>query len=420
MPPRAISRQRVSLSLTEFIQLKPWRCSLTAMLASTNPVAQGLWSVRARSGEFSIMRFPCTMPATGIDKTTTAVPVLRYRDLPAALEWLCRTLGFEKHLVVTSEDGSVRLAQLSLGNAMIMLAPVRNSELDKLMVQPDEVGGAETQLIYFFVADIAAHYARAMAEGAEIVLDKEDKCHPNRTYACRDLEGHIWSFGKYDPRKPSTDRSAIHGGTRYSFVLRALSVSLSVALISSVAAISWAYSVNPKLLSELETSPLTGAPSKVATNRVEDPLEPERIAREKAELAARLASEQLARVLMRESEEKTANRKLLQALTEARSARAEAERVSEHALAQLIRLQSDRDAAERSAEEALLQLNLERHARSAAETAITGERRQVARERRARDAAERASRELETRLARERSSRKEPAKPSQGGLFGIQ
>jgi uncharacterized glyoxalase superfamily protein PhnB len=45
----------------------------------------------------------------------TVIPCLRYRDAPAAIEWLCRALGFEKHLVVPNQDGTIAHAQLSLG-----------------------------------------------------------------------------------------------------------------------------------------------------------------------------------------------------------------------------------------------------------------------------------------------------------------
>ncbi len=37
----------------------------------------------------------------------TLIPVLRYRDAPAAIEWLCQAFGFEKLLVVPNEDGTL-------------------------------------------------------------------------------------------------------------------------------------------------------------------------------------------------------------------------------------------------------------------------------------------------------------------------
>ena len=51
----------------------------------------------------------------------TVISYLRYRDAPVAIEWLCNTFGFEKHLVVPNVDGTIAHAQLSFGNGMIML-----------------------------------------------------------------------------------------------------------------------------------------------------------------------------------------------------------------------------------------------------------------------------------------------------------
>jgi hypothetical protein len=84
------------------------------------------------------------------------VPALRYRDLNAAVDWLCKAFGFEKRSVVTAGDGSVLYTLLTFRNAMLMLLPVRESALDGLMKQPDEIGGAETQSSYFVVDDADA------------------------------------------------------------------------------------------------------------------------------------------------------------------------------------------------------------------------------------------------------------------------
>ena len=131
----------------------------------------------------------------------TIVPTLRYRDVAAAIEWLCEAFGFERHLVVPGEDGAVRYAELTFGDGMIMLGPVEDSAFGGLMTQPADAGGAETQICYLFVADAAAHCARAKAAGAEIVLDIEEEDGGGRGYSCRDPEGHIWNFGTYDPWK---------------------------------------------------------------------------------------------------------------------------------------------------------------------------------------------------------------------------
>ena len=48
-------------------------------------------------------------------------------------------------------------------------------------------------------AALDAHYARAKAAGAEIVIDIADQDYGGRLYVCRDPEGHVWNFGSYDP-----------------------------------------------------------------------------------------------------------------------------------------------------------------------------------------------------------------------------
>lgn len=131
----------------------------------------------------------------------TIIPVLRYRDAPRAIEWLCETFGFESNLVVAYEDGSIAHAQLSFGNGMIMLGSVRENETEfgRLMKQPDEIGGAETQSAYIVVNDADVVYARAKAAGAKIAIEIKDEDYGGRDFSCYDLEGHLWSFGTYDP-----------------------------------------------------------------------------------------------------------------------------------------------------------------------------------------------------------------------------
>jgi uncharacterized glyoxalase superfamily protein PhnB len=126
---------------------------------------------------------------------------MRYRNAPAAIEWLCKAFGFEKHLVIPGAGGTIAHAQLTFGHAMIMLGSGSvhsNDEYGRLMKSPDEVGGV-TQSCYVIVSDADAHYARAKAAGAVIVLDIKDQDYGGRGYTCRDLEGNVWSFGTYNP-----------------------------------------------------------------------------------------------------------------------------------------------------------------------------------------------------------------------------
>lgn len=127
------------------------------------------------------------------------IPCLRYRDAPAAIAWLCQTFGFQKQLLVSNDDGSVAHAQLTLGNGMVMLGSVADSEFGRLMKQPDEIGGGQTQTVYVLVGDADALCAKAKAGGARIAIEIKDEDYGGRAFSCHDPEGHLWSFGTYDP-----------------------------------------------------------------------------------------------------------------------------------------------------------------------------------------------------------------------------
>jgi uncharacterized glyoxalase superfamily protein PhnB len=130
---------------------------------------------------------------------STVIPSLRYRDAPAAIEWLCAAFGFEKNAVYPNPDGTIGHAQLTFGNGMIMLGSVADNEYGKLMKQPAEIGGANTHGIYLVAADADAVYLRAKAAGATMVRDIVDQDYGGRGFTCRDPEGHVWSIGSYDP-----------------------------------------------------------------------------------------------------------------------------------------------------------------------------------------------------------------------------
>ncbi|HEY4080723.1 MAG TPA: VOC family protein [Burkholderiaceae bacterium] len=133
------------------------------------------------------------------------IPCLRYADAPAAITWLVRAFGFEIHLVVPDEKGGIAHAQLiwrdaKRGDAMIMLSTAQPlTEFGQLMVQPIACDRRSTQTPYLVVDAIDAHCDRAAAAGAEMAMPIADQDYGGRGYACRDIEGHLWCFGSYDP-----------------------------------------------------------------------------------------------------------------------------------------------------------------------------------------------------------------------------
>ena len=134
----------------------------------------------------------------------SVIPCLRYRDAPAAIDWLCTAFGFERQAVYPDDHGGIAHAQLRFGHGMVMLGSVGPTPTPwgRLMRQPDEIGGAETQSAYLVVSDPDAVYAQAKTAGAKILLEIRDEDYGGRGFTCADPEGHIWSFGSYDPWAP--------------------------------------------------------------------------------------------------------------------------------------------------------------------------------------------------------------------------
>jgi uncharacterized glyoxalase superfamily protein PhnB len=129
----------------------------------------------------------------------TIIPTMRYRDARAAIAWLCEAFGFSQHLVVAGKtEGAIEHAQLTLGNGMIMVGSASDEEFGRMMALP-EPDGRVTQSCYVVVEEIDAHYRRAKQAGARIVMEVADQDYGGRLYTARDPEGHLWSFGSYDP-----------------------------------------------------------------------------------------------------------------------------------------------------------------------------------------------------------------------------
>jgi hypothetical protein len=90
------------------------------------------------------------------------IPVLRYRNAKAAIDWLGMAFGFEAKMVVPGEGERIAHAELVLENGMIMLGDAE-TEYGNLVRPPAPPDRVNTQSTYVVVADVDGHYARAKA-----------------------------------------------------------------------------------------------------------------------------------------------------------------------------------------------------------------------------------------------------------------
>lgn len=123
----------------------------------------------------------------------TIVPAVYYHDPRAALVWLEKAFGFERSMVITTQDGKLAHAEMRFGDSYVMIG----SEWAVHAASPLAAEGRNTQSVHVTLeAALDEHCARARAAGAVITREPEDQFYGDRVYAARDPEGHVWSFGQ--------------------------------------------------------------------------------------------------------------------------------------------------------------------------------------------------------------------------------
>jgi uncharacterized glyoxalase superfamily protein PhnB len=119
-------------------------------------------------------------------------PVLKYDDARAAMDFLERAFGFERHAAYDGEHGGVAHAELRFGDDCVMLGSTSEGE-DRFNQSAGRCS------LYLVVDDPDALHDRAKAAGATIERPLTDQDYGSREFTARDPEGNLWSFGTYRP-----------------------------------------------------------------------------------------------------------------------------------------------------------------------------------------------------------------------------
>ncbi len=121
------------------------------------------------------------------------IPAVSYQDPRAALAWLEKAFGFEVFMLIEDGDGGIAHSEMRFGDAAVMIG----REWTEDHKSPKSIGGKNTQSVHISVeSDIDAHCERARAAGAEVLMEPETQFYGDRTYRCRDPEGHFWTVGQ--------------------------------------------------------------------------------------------------------------------------------------------------------------------------------------------------------------------------------
>ena len=112
---------------------------------------------------------------------STISPIIPYRDVRAAVDFLCEAFGFERHELHEGPDGELAHVELRYGDAVIMPTSV-------------SFGAAGHAHTYVVVADADAHHDHAKASGAKITSELKDTDYGSRDYSAEDLDANAWSL----------------------------------------------------------------------------------------------------------------------------------------------------------------------------------------------------------------------------------
>lgn len=116
-----------------------------------------------------------------------------YQDPKAALKFLEAAFGFELVMLIEDDQGNLVHSEMRFGDAAIMVG----NEWSDDHKSPASIGGKNTQTVHIQIReDIDAHCERARAAGFEIIMEPATQFYGDRTYRCRDPEGHIWTIGQ--------------------------------------------------------------------------------------------------------------------------------------------------------------------------------------------------------------------------------
>jgi uncharacterized glyoxalase superfamily protein PhnB len=118
------------------------------------------------------------------------IPLLIYRDIPAAMRFLVDVLGFEDGGVEIAPNGEPLHGEVRVGEVTIWLHGTRP---DNRLASPDSLEANSSGLVVY-VGDVQKHFERVKAAGGTVDSEPEDRPYGQREYGVRDPEGHRWWF----------------------------------------------------------------------------------------------------------------------------------------------------------------------------------------------------------------------------------
>jgi PhnB protein len=124
------------------------------------------------------------------DDSSVVIPRLFCRDVAAAIDFCTNTFGAVERGRRPGPDGTVALALMTIGPAMIMI----EAEWPGLASRAPKPDGSSPVVIYVYVEDVDKTVERAVAGGATILSPVQNQFWGDRLGWVMDPSGHVWKI----------------------------------------------------------------------------------------------------------------------------------------------------------------------------------------------------------------------------------
>jgi PhnB protein len=120
-------------------------------------------------------------------------PYLIIRDAARALEFYKKAFGATELMRFPAPGGKIGHAEIKIGDGIVMLADESPEMGHK---SPQTLGGTAITLM-FYVPDVDAQFAKAVAAGGTVKQALKDQFYGDRSGTITDPFGHIWTIATH-------------------------------------------------------------------------------------------------------------------------------------------------------------------------------------------------------------------------------
>jgi len=132
-----------------------------------------------------------TRAVKGIPEGSSVVmPRLYCRDVAAEIDFCKNTFGAIELGRRPGPDGKAAHALMTIGPAMIMI----EAEWPEMTSRAPTPDGSSPVVIFVYVEDVDKTVARAVADGAKILIAVQNQFWGDRTGWIMDPAGHVWTI----------------------------------------------------------------------------------------------------------------------------------------------------------------------------------------------------------------------------------